>query len=67
MSDIVVVSSSATRSRTYGISVRESDADGTLVIQIDTPDIDEDINGPMIRVYLNDDVLFENPPYPVEN
>lgn len=45
----------------------ESDADGTLVIQIDTPDIDEDINGPMIRVYLNDDVLFENPPYPVEN
>tara|TARA_Y100000817_G_scaffold63366_1_gene47596 strand:+ start:1029 stop:1211 length:183 start_codon:yes stop_codon:yes gene_type:complete len=46
----------------------KSEVDGTMVVEIWTnPDADTDPNGPKIRVYLNDDVLFENPPYPVEN
>ena len=45
----------------------KSEVDGTMVVEIWTKDTDEDAKGPKIRVYLNDDVLFENPPYPVEN
>ena len=42
----------------------KSDLDGTIVVEISTDEkVDEDIYGPMIRVYLNDDVLFENPSY----
>ena len=40
-----------------------SEADGTLVLAIETK-IEEDKNGPKIRVYLNDEAVFENPPYP---
>ena len=40
-----------------------SEADGTLVLAIETR-IEEDENGPKIRVYLNDEAVFENPPYP---
>ena len=45
----------------------KSEADGTIVVEIWTEDMDEDINGPFVRVYLNDGILFENPPCPVEN
>ena len=46
----------------------KSEVDGTMVVEIWTnSDADTDANGPKIRVYLNDDVLFENPPFPVEN
>lgn len=41
-----------------------SPEDGTMVIQVDTPDIAEDENGPLLRLYLNDDSVYENPPYP---
>ena len=45
-----------------------SEADGTMVVEVETKEtMEENENGPKIRVYLNDDVLFENPPYPVEN
>ena len=40
-----------------------SPADGTIVVNIATK-VEEDENGPKIRVYLNDEVVFENPPYP---
>ena len=40
-----------------------SEADGTLVLAIETR-IEEDKNGPKIRIYLNDEAVFENPPYP---
>jgi len=42
----------------------KSEVDGTIVVEISTDEkVDEDIYGPMIRVYLNDEVLFENPSY----
>lgn len=41
-----------------------SPVDGTVVVYIDTPDIPEDKDGPVIRVYLNDDPIFENPVFP---
>ena len=52
----------------------KSDLDGTIVVEISTDEkVDEDIYGrvllgekqpkPLIRVYLNDEVLFENPSY----
>ena len=40
-----------------------SEEDGTLVLAVETR-LEEDENGPKIRVYLNDEVVFENPPYP---
>ena len=45
----------------------ESEEDGTLVLSVVTR-LEEDIgeeyveNGPKIRLYLNDEVVFENPP-----
>lgn len=38
--------------------------DGTLVIGIDTPNLPEDDKGPIIRIWLNDDTVYENPPVP---
>lgn len=36
-------------------------SDNTLVMFIDTPNVPENSNGPKIRIYLNDDPIFENP------
>ena len=41
----------------------QSEEDGTLVLAVETR-LEEDENGPKIRLYLNDEVVFENPPYP---
>ena len=38
--------------------------DGVTVVHIDTPGITEDASGPVIRIYLNDEPIEENPPYP---
>lgn len=35
--------------------------DGTPVIEIDTSNLDEDKDGPIVRVWLNDSAIFENP------
>ena len=40
----------------------QSEADGTLVLAIETR-LEEDKNGPKLRLYLNDECMFENPPY----
>lgn len=45
------------------IEITKSELDGTLTIFIDTPNIDENENGPKIRVYLNDEAVFDNPNY----
>ena len=39
--------------------------DGTLVLEIDGSDAlhGENERGPVMRVYLNDGPIFENPPY----
>jgi hypothetical protein len=37
--------------------------DGTLVVELSTSNMEEDKNGPVIRVYLNDGPIYENPPY----
>ena len=41
-----------------------SPEDDILVIFVDTPGVDENEKGPLMRLYLNDDPVFENPPYP---
>jgi len=38
--------------------------DGVSVVHIDTLGEPEDENGPIIRVYLNDEPIFENPKFP---
>jgi hypothetical protein len=39
--------------------------DGTVVVEIDTPELPENDKGPIIRIWLNDDTVYENPPVPV--
>lgn len=46
------------------VDAYRSPEDDTLVVYVDTPGIDENEKGPLIRLYLNDDPVFENPPYP---
>jgi hypothetical protein len=43
-----------------------SPLDGTIVVHIDTPPEEENTEGPLVRIYLNDSVLFENPVFPME-
>ena len=38
-----------------------SEIDGCIVVEIDTSDMPENDKGPIVRVYLNDGVIFENP------
>ena len=38
--------------------------DGVHVMHVDTNGIPEDGEGPIIRIYLNDEVIYENPPLP---
>jgi hypothetical protein len=45
------------------ITVDHAESDGTVVVFIDTPSLPEDSEGPFIRVYLNDGIVFENPPF----
>jgi hypothetical protein len=47
------------------IDVSRSPEDDVMVVFVNTPDIAENEKGPLIRLYLNDDPVFENPPYPV--
>jgi hypothetical protein len=45
------------------VTITESPLDGTWVVEIDTdPDCPNADGEPEIRVYLNDDCIFENPP-----
>lgn len=40
-----------------------SEIDGVIVVHIDTQGVDEDHNGPIMRVYINDDTdtpVFNN-------
>jgi len=46
------------------VTVYFSCVDGTCIVNIDTPDMLENAAGPIIRVYLNDAEIFENPVYP---
>jgi hypothetical protein len=43
--------------------------DGTLVVEIDGSDglRGENEQGPVLRVYLNDGAIFENPPHRPQN
>lgn len=45
------------------VTISRSPKDGTVVVEIDTPQVPETSAGPEIRVYLNDGCLFENPPF----
>lgn len=46
------------------ITVYRAEADNVLVLHIDTPHMTEDTNGPILRVYLNDEPIYENPAFP---
>lgn len=46
------------------VDAYRSPEDDTLVVYVDTPGIDENEKGPLIRLYLNDDPVYENPEYP---
>jgi len=46
--------------------IYQSDADGVLVVHVDTHGLSEDEHGPILRIYLNDEVIYENPAYPGE-
>lgn len=41
--------------------VYRSEIDGCIVVEIDTGSIPENEKGPLVRVYLNEGCLFENP------
>jgi len=47
--------------------VYRSSNDGVIVVHVQTDEIPENENGPMIRVYLNDEVIFENPGFQEHN
>ena len=44
--------------------VYNAEADGVTVVHVCTDGLPEDTNGPIIRIYLNDEPIFENPRYP---
>lgn len=46
------------------VTVSRAQADGTLLVQIDTEDVDENDEGPLMRVYVNDGAVYENPVLP---
>ena len=47
------------------VIVDEAEVDGVLVLFIDTKDdTREDENGPIMRIYLNDSEIYENPVFP---
>lgn len=41
----------------------ETGKDGTPVIFIDAPELSDNENGPICRIYLNDGILWANPDY----
>ncbi len=45
------------------VEVVRSCEDETVVVFIDTPGVPEDSEGPRLRVYLNEDSIWENPVY----
>lgn len=46
------------------LNVYRAETDNVFVVHVDTPNLPENENGPLIRIYLNDEVIFENPPFP---
>lgn len=41
-----------------------SEKDGVCVVHVETFDMPENDKGPVIRIYLNDEPIYENPVYP---
>lgn len=48
------------------VEITKSPTDGTIVVHVDTQGDQENERGPIVRVYLNDGCLFENPVYPIK-
>lgn len=46
------------------LSQYESPVDNVPVVHVDTEGMPEDSNGPIIRIYLNDEYVYANPPHP---
>lgn len=45
----------------FEFDVYFSEKAGTPVVHVDTGNLDENANGPICRVYLNDEAIYENP------
>ena len=41
-----------------------SETDGVCVVHVQTDDLPENDEGPEIRIYINDYIVYENPVYP---
>lgn len=53
------------KAETFGLEIEvvRSEKDDTVVVFMDTPSLPEDSEGPRLRVYLNDEPVWENPAY----
>lgn len=47
----------------FEFDVYFAEKDSIPVVHVDTSNLTEDSNGPLCRVYLNDDCIYENPKY----
>lgn len=47
--------------------IYHSEVDGVTVVHVCTDQLPEDAKGPIIRIYLNDEPVFENPALPEAN
>ena len=54
----------ATGNQTFTFDIYNSQVDKVPVVHIETPPEWDETDGPRCRIYLNDEVIFENPPYP---
>ena len=48
----------------FAVSSAISDVDRVPVLHINTEYMPEDADGPICRIYLNDEPIWENPAYP---
>lgn len=44
--------------------VYDAESDGVKIVHVETAGVPADANGPRIRIYLNDEIIFENPALP---
>lgn len=62
MSDQVTLHSAG---RWVDLTFDISEVDGTPVLFVDTEGCKEDSDGPILRIRLNDEAVYENPKYPM--
>lgn len=46
------------------VTIDKSEVDGTWVVFVDTQEMPDNEKGPILRINLNDEQLWANPPFP---